>query len=213
LKTNPIQIGESCLQWSFGDALDEPAIHRTLAAFNALRRSPRLAALGVVDLVPAYHTLALHFQGSEAQGPQIASEAGSLLSKLPESPIAPKGALHILRVDYCGADLQRVANAAGLDPLEVVRRHTAPEYLVAMIGFQPHFPYLFGLDPMLQTPRLDRPRLHVPAGSVAIGGSQTGVYPAESPGGWNLIGQTDPGPLRRIMPGDRIRFADKERSI
>ena len=95
----------------------------------------------------------------------------------------------------------------------MIARHSAPTYTVATIGFAPGFPYLSGLDPALALPRLATPRLRVPAGSVAIGGAQTGVYPRESPGGWRLIGRTplrlfDPlrMPPSTLAPGDRVRF-------
>ena len=91
----------------------------------------------------------------------------------------------------------------------MIKRHTAVEYMVAMIGFRPHFPYLLGLDPSLVTPRLDTPRLKVPAGAVAIGAEQTGVYPEASPGGWNILGMTDPELLKAINPGDTIVFQRK----
>jgi inhibitor of KinA len=96
---------------------------------------------------------------------------------------------------------------------ELIALHTAPEYLVYMLGFRPGFPFLGGLDPRLFSPRLATPRVAVPAGSVGIGGQQTGVYPVRSPGGWRLLGRT---PLRIFSPevdppfalsaGDRLRF-------
>ncbi|MDO5356551.1 MAG: 5-oxoprolinase subunit PxpB [Conchiformibius sp.] len=89
-----------------------------------------------------------------------------------------------------GADLHEVAAFHGISAEEVVARHTAPTYTVFMMGFQPGFPYLFGLPKHLHTPRRDVPRTEVPAGSVGIGGSQTGVYPFASPGGWQIIGRT-----------------------
>jgi KipI family sensor histidine kinase inhibitor len=109
-------------------------------------------------------------------------------------------------VRYDGPDLGRVALTHGITEREVAERHAAAEYQVAMIGFRPHFPYLLGLDPALVTPRLATPRLKVPAGSVAIGGQQTGIYPVESPGGWNIIGRTDPVLLTPILPGDIVVF-------
>lgn len=112
-----------------------------------------------------------------------------------------------------GPDLQVVADHAGLSVEEVVRRHTSAEYVVFFVGFQPGFAYLGGLDPALHTPRRAAPRLEVPAGSVGIGGAQTGIYPAASPGGWQLIGRTvstlfDPArnPPTLLQPGDRVRF-------
>ncbi|MGH8111030.1 MAG: 5-oxoprolinase subunit PxpB [Rhodanobacteraceae bacterium] len=112
-----------------------------------------------------------------------------------------------------GPDLEAVARHAEIDPDQVVARHVAIEYTVAMLGFAPGFPYLLGLDAALHVPRRANPRTRVPAGSVAIGGAQTGIYPGELPGGWNLIGQTplvlfDPQrePPCLLAPGDRVRF-------
>jgi KipI family sensor histidine kinase inhibitor len=112
-----------------------------------------------------------------------------------------------------GPDLDALASHAKLTAADVIARHTAATYTVAMLGFAPGFPYLFGLDPALEMPRRASPRTRVPAGSVAIGGAQTGIYPSELPGGWQLIGRTplalfdaqrDPPSL--LMPGDRVRF-------
>ncbi len=112
-----------------------------------------------------------------------------------------------------GPDLEDVARHAGLQPERVVEIFSAAEYLVYFVGFATCFPYLGGLPPELATPRLAAPRKHVPAGSVAIGGAQAGIYPLASPGGWRLIGRTalrlfdpsaEPPPLLRM--GDRVRF-------
>ena len=116
-----------------------------------------------------------------------------------------------------GPDLEDVARHAGLSPERVVELHTAADYEVAFVGFATCFPYLAGLPPAIATPRLSAPRKLVPAGSVAIGGSQAGIYPLASPGGWRLIGRT---PLRLFDPhgqppallrmGDRVRFVAAE---
>jgi KipI family sensor histidine kinase inhibitor len=112
-----------------------------------------------------------------------------------------------------GSDLESSASELGLSPAELIARHTAGDYTVAMIGFAPGFPYLSGLDPALALPRLATPRARVAAGSVAIGGAQTGIYPRESPGGWRVLGRTpwvlfdpDRQPPTRLLPGDRVRF-------
>jgi len=114
---------------------------------------------------------------------------------------------------YDGPDLSDVAALTGFSIEDVIARHGAVEYRVAMLGFAPGFPYLLGLDPVLAVPRRSDPRQRVPAGSVAIGGQQTGIYPAELPGGWQLIGRT---PLQlfdvaadvpsRLAAGDRVCF-------
>lgn len=115
-----------------------------------------------------------------------------------------------------GPDLEAVARHTGLSSDEVIRRHSEASYLVYFIGFMPGFAYLGGLDPQLVTPRHDQPRLSIPAGSVGIGGEQTGVYPMASPGGWQLLGRTtlplfDPQerPPNLLQPGDRVHFTVK----
>lgn len=208
---NPFFLSESCLQYSFGETIDEDILHQTLGAFRHLNDHSELNALGVTDIVPAYNKLAVHFCGSENRHAEIADAAERLIGQ--SNPAKPTdGTLHTLPVIYNGEDLERVAEQAQITAKDVIKKHSAPDYLVAMIGFQPHFPYLFGLDPALETPRLHSPRLRVPAGAVAIGGAQTGVYPTESPGGWNLIGRTDPDLLKPIRPGDRVRFTVQEGS-
>lgn len=119
-------------------------------------------------------------------------------------------------VDYGGEhgpDLEEVARLTGLTAGEVVSRHAGGDYVVFFLGFLPGFAYLGGLDPRLHVPRRATPRLSVPAGSVGIGGAQTGIYPLAVPGGWQLIGRTcevlfDPTrtPPTLLAPGDRVRF-------
>jgi|TARA_B110001454_G_C12575927_1_gene373958 inhibitor of KinA len=112
-----------------------------------------------------------------------------------------------------GPDLDRVCEYTGLSSDEVIKRHTAGNYLVYFIGFSPGFPYIGGMDETLATPRLDTPRKKVPLGSVAVANNQTGIYPIESPGGWNLIGRT-PLPIFNINDpenslvdiGDKLHF-------
>lgn len=112
-----------------------------------------------------------------------------------------------------GPDLDFVAVYHHMSPEEVIRKHSEVVYRVGMMGFTPGFAYLMGLDSTLATPRLETPRTHVPAGSVGIAGGQTGIYPLESPGGWQIIGRTekklfDPedDPYFLLSPGDLVRF-------
>ena len=133
-------------------------------------------------------------------------------------PQAPSNGsrLHNVPVRYggdTGPDFDTVCRSHTIDAKTLIQLHTTPEYLVTAIGFVPGFPYLQGLPKKLETPRLSTPRRRVPAGSVGIGGSQTGVYPFETPGGWHLIGRTDTrlfDPIRcapaLLQPGDRVRF-------
>ena len=123
---------------------------------------------------------------------------------------------HAVPVHYDGPDLERVAAHAGLGISETIDRHAAARYRVAFVGFQPGFGYLSGLPEELATPRLPSPRARIPPGSVAIGGAWSGIYPSESPGGWNLIGRADvllfdPGaaPPALLSPGDVVRFVPR----
>ena len=129
---------------------------------------------------------------------------------------APQGCEPVeISVRYDGADLADVAALAGVSAEEVVRRHSVPDYLVAFVGFAPGFAYLVGGDPLLELPRLLEPRTRIPAGSVAIAGPYSAVYPAATPGGWLLIGTTDrvlfdpdSGDPALLTSGRRVRFRE-----
>ncbi|EOV9015052.1 5-oxoprolinase subunit PxpB [Cronobacter muytjensii] len=119
-----------------------------------------------------------------------------------------------------GPDLAEVARHAGLSEKQVVEKHSQVDYVVYFIGFQPGFPYLGGLAPELATPRRAEPRLSVPAGSVGIGGSQTGIYPLPTPGGWQIIGHTplalfnpQKNPPGLLAPGDTVRFVPQQGGV
>jgi KipI family sensor histidine kinase inhibitor len=218
-------LAEDTLLLRFGEAIDLATNARVHAAARALR----VAALrGVVDIAPAYATLLVRFDPCTRSHEELAealraATAATLdpgLRRDDESKHdSPPGAsTRMVAIPVCyggddGPDLEAVAKHAELSPDEVTARHTAAEYTVAMIGFAPGFPYLLGLDPALAMPRRADPRTRVPAGSVAIGGAQTGIYPRELPGGWQLIGRTplslfDPAraPPCLLAPGDRVRF-------
>ncbi|ELY2796117.1 5-oxoprolinase subunit PxpB [Cronobacter dublinensis] len=119
-----------------------------------------------------------------------------------------------------GPDLADVARHAGLSEKQVVEKHSQVDYVVYFLGFQPGFPYLGGLAPELATPRRAEPRLSVPAGSVGIGGSQTGIYPLPTPGGWQIIGHTplalfnpQKNPPGLLAPGDTVRFVPQPEGV
>ena len=184
---------------------DLATVHRLHAALRELDPP------GVVELVPAYRTVLI------VADPGQAEALDDLAARLPGLELPPAEAVAGEAVDipvrYDGEDLPEVAGLTGLEPEEVVRRHTAPEYTVAFLGFSPGFPYLVGLDPALQVPRRDTPRTSIPAGSVGLAGNQTGIYPTATPGGWQLIGRTevtlfDPArdPPALLAPGTRLRF-------
>ncbi len=140
------------------------------------------------------------------------SESLEMSSREVEIPVVYGGS--------AGPDLAVVASHSGLTQQQVVEAHASAQYVVYFIGFQPGFPYMAGLDERLYTPRRAEPRVAVPAGSVGIGGSQTGVYPFTSPGGWQLIGQTDitlfnpqNQPPTYLRPGDSVRFVPQKGGI
>ena len=204
-------LGDACLCWELGSVIDRLTSLRVLYIYRQLQKNGELARLGVHDLVPSYTALAAHADPL-CDWESVRRLVDGCIVGMPtdEARLSERSVRHVLPVSYHGEDLQRVAEHAGIAPDEVIRRHTAPEYLVAMIGFRPHFPYLLGLDSSLVSPRLDSPRLAVPAGAVAIGGEQTGVYPETSPGGWNILGLTSPELLYAIEPGDTVLFTRAE---
>lgn len=206
-------VSERSLRVRFAGGPDVATSARVEAARLALWAA-RLP--GLVEVTPAYASVLLTFrlEGLEATElvrrvaqlvPRAAAQGPTLHGRRVEVPTCYEGA--------CAPDLAEVAALRGLTAPEVVRLHAAPEYVVAFLGFAPGFPYLLGLDPRLSTPRLERPRLRVAPGSVAIAGGQAGIYPSATPGGWRLLGQT---PLRlfeatrpepaTFAPGDRVRF-------
>jgi KipI family sensor histidine kinase inhibitor len=164
---------------------------------------------GVVDAVPGHRTVLVTWDDEPPS--DLAVVARRVLAD-PE----PGGAAATLRripVEYDGADLEVVSELSGLSVDEVISRHGAAEYTVAFLGFAPGFAYLVGGDGRLHVPRRDEPRQRVPAGSVAIAGPYSGIYPREAPGGWRLLGRTglvlfdpDRRPPALLAPGDRVRF-------
>ncbi len=199
-------IGDGCLCWALGEGIDLGTSGRVHRLYRALKADDVLAGLGVVDVVPSYNAVAVYFDPGRCDPSAVRDRVRGLLPAADADEDWLPGEEHRFPVVYDGEDLDRVARFAGLPVDEVVRIHSSGRYTVAMIGFQPHYPYLIGLDERLATPRLDRPRTRIPAGTVAIGGAQTGIYPSPSPGGWNLIGRTRTDLLPSLKPGDRVRF-------
>jgi KipI family sensor histidine kinase inhibitor len=193
------RLGDRALRVEVGD-LD--AVHRLVAAIGG-------SVPGVVDVIPAWRTVTIRLDPT-ADLDDIASTVEAL--DLREAP-TPASREHLLPVRYDGADLEAVAGRAGMSVDELVARHTEATYTVAFLGFVPGFAYLSGLDQGLATPRRPTPRRSVGAGAVGIADDVTGVYPTDSPGGWNLLGHTavtlfdvraDPPSL--LAPGDVVRF-------
>ncbi|MGZ8744362.1 MAG: 5-oxoprolinase subunit B family protein [Nocardioides sp.] len=168
---------------------------------------------GVVDIVPAARTLLLVTDPTVAS---LSSVEDVVRTTEPRAGRGGWGELVEIPVTYDGEDLREAATLLGCDAAELVRRHTAAEWTVAFCGFIPGFGYLTSTDWSAEVPRRSSPRKKVPPGSVALAGEFAGVYPRESPGGWQLIGRTeltmfDPArdPAAILRPGVRVRFVDE----
>lgn len=184
-------------------------LDETLALFASLETD---RVDGIEDMVPAARTLMIRFRPDRLSAERLAAE---IAERDLSARIAPSDKLVEIPVRYDGEDLNDVAELTGLSVEEVIRRHTESTFTVAFCGFAPGFGYLVGGDPTLQVPRRQSPRTKIPAGSVALAGAFSGVYPQNSPGGWQIIGTTplkmwdlsrDPPAL--FQPGYRVRFVD-----
>lgn len=187
----------------FGTTLDREANRRVQRTAQAVLADPHPA---LTDVVPGYSTLYLEYDTSRLNETLLRR----WLSKLPEGEL-PAGRRHTLGVVYDGPDLEAVADHTGLSVAEVVARHSAKDYDVYAVGFTPGLAFLGRLEPELRLPRRPSPRPRVEAGTVAIAGAQTAVYPVASPGGWQLLGRAarhvyKPGGGPLFAPGDTVRF-------
>lgn len=197
-----------CIAWTHLEPA--AAFQQVQQAFQQLQSVPLQAQR---ELVPGFASLTIHFD--PLLDCPLREEIEQHLHSAAEQPI-PEARLVTIPVCYdleYAFDLPEIARIHQLEISAVIELHCSAEYRVQMIGFTPGFPYLAGLPAMLATPRRAEPRLHLPAGSVAIGGEQTGIYPVASPGGWQIIGRTPMGlffpdrdPPTRLQPGDRVRF-------
>lgn len=180
----------------FGNEISEELNQQVNAYAQAVTEA---AIPGIVELVPTYRSLCVHYEPELIDYSHLYSRLKRLLGQLTHVTQAPQEEIHIpvLYGGDFGPDLPHVAALHGLAEEEVIRLHCAPSYLIYMMGFLPGFCYLGGLDERIATPRLQTPRSSIPAGSVGIAGSQTGIYPLDSPGGWQLIGRT---PLKLYDP-------------
>jgi inhibitor of KinA len=210
-------MGDQALIAEFGDRIDPALSARIAFLAHRLRES---LPFGVLDIVPAYATLALHYDpaavGSGTSPYEALAETigAWLKTQTTEAPAAGR----VVEIPVCyggafGEDLESLARSRSLSADDVIAIHSGADYHVHMLGFVPGFAYLGGLDARLATPRRDTPRPHVPAGSVGIGGAQTGVYPLDTPGGWQIIGRTplqlfrpDASPPCLLDAGDTVRF-------
>jgi KipI family sensor histidine kinase inhibitor len=192
---------------------------QVLALHSVLREAGPRTFPGLLDVVPAAKTLLL-VSDDPATLPHIRAAVARVASGITDeeaaaSAVRPRARVVEVEVAYDGEDLAEVARLTGLSPHEVAAAHTGTPWTVAFGGFVPGFSYLVGGDPRLQVPRRAEPRTHVPAGSVALAGTYSGIYPRVSPGGWQLIGHTraplwdlDRDPPALLQPGDLVRFMD-----
>ena len=212
--------GDCCLMVEFGQKVDRETNLRARALAEYLVEHP---LPGVLDVVPALTTVAVHYRPealadparSESPYERLADRVEQILHSAVERA-AP--ASRTVEIPVCyggefGPDLEEVARARKLAPDEAIALHAQSPHIVYMLGFAPGFPYIAGLDERLAVPRRATPRLKIPVGTIAIAGNQSVVYSIETPGGWNLIGRT---PLRVFTPevdppsllraGDAVRF-------
>ena len=190
----------------------DESLDAVLRATGALEAA---AIPGVRELVPAYTTIAIFSEvtGLEEIRTKVEDALRSVSAKSARTVRAAEIEVPVCYEPAFALDLDVVAQHTGLSPDEVVTRHCGASYRVNCVGFTPGFPYLSGLPAELATPRRASPRKEIPAGAVAIGGTQTGIYPRKSPGGWNIIGLTplrlfdvDRNPPATFHAGDRVRF-------
>lgn len=207
-----LTAGDSSMLIEFGDEISKE-INRKITATIQMMREQHIE--GVVDTIPAFCSLLINYDPRIVSYEQLEERMRQLVRLDIPAEQAQK---RVIEIPVCyggeyGPDLENIAELAGLTKEEVIRIHSSEEYLIYMLGFLPGFAYLGGLDERIHTPRLANPRIKINAGSVGIGGSQTGIYPLDSPGGWQLLGMTPVkvyDPVREVPilyeAGDYIRF-------
>ncbi|GGK07680.1 allophanate hydrolase [Lentibacillus kapialis] len=206
-------VGDSAVKIQFQDDVT-PSLNRRIQLFSRKLYNHRIE--GVVEWVPAYDSLTVYYQPHQIRYRDLCQKLDQVFQLESEANEAG-GGLITIPVVYGGdngPDLERVAAVNELSADDVITLHTRNTYLVYMLGFLPGFPYLGGLDKRIATSRLEEPRGKISAGSVGIAHEQTGIYPIESPGGWNIIGKT---PIQLfdvhkenaflLRPGDEVRFS------
>jgi inhibitor of KinA len=203
-----VALGDSALLVEFEERIDGAINERCIALAEAIQARD---VAGVRDVVPAYRTVGIYFDPLRTDRVGLERELHEII-RTPAQPAAARRP--VVRVPVCygggdGPDLAEVARFAACSPVEVVALHTRAVYRVFMLGFSPGFAYLGSVDARIAAPRRATPRTAVPAGSVGIAGQQTGIYPSETPGGWQLVGRT---PLRmfdfRRTPPSFLRAGD-----
>jgi KipI family sensor histidine kinase inhibitor len=204
--------GDSAITVEFSRSIDDAANQRVLALDRILANAP---VAGVTETVPTYRSLLVHYDPVLVDFDTL----GEKLTSLAQHPVPPTTKTRRWRIPVAyggehGIDLEDVARTLNTTPEDIVARHVAGDYRVAMIGFTPGWSYLSGLENFLHMPRRQNPRLLTPAGTVSIGGVQTGVQCLAGPSGWHLLGRTavrtyqlHRDPIFLLEPGDRVTFS------
>jgi inhibitor of KinA len=189
-----VSAGDAAVIVEFAERIDVAINARAIAVADAVRA---LAQTGIRDVVPTFRSVAIYFDPLRTEQDRLMERLLDLASTVPAPPSVDPTPIRI-PVQYGGTfgpDLSEVARFAGATESEVVALHTSTAYRVFMLGFVPGFAYMGIVDARIAAPRRPTPRTSVPAGSVAIAGAQTGIYPLETPGGWQLIGRTTVKPF------------------
>lgn len=211
-KAKFIPAGDVSLVMEFGNSISPLINSKIRNMANILIQTP---IKGIIEIIPTYRSISIIYNPIEIEYDELVNHLTELESSLGEGT---KGEIRIVELptvyggEY-GPDIEYVAKHNNLTVDEVIKIHTSRDYLLYMLGFTPGFGYLGGMSEKIATPRLQTPRTKIPAGSTGIAGSQTGIYPIDSPGGWQLIGRTpiklyDPlaEPPVLLNAGDYIRF-------
>jgi inhibitor of KinA len=222
-----VPLGDSALIVRVRDEFEDASEQTLDAVLRAFQQIEDSAIPGVIEVAPAYTSIAVFFnpitvakatETSDDVFDWVATRIRAAVAGVVDPGRTARSRLQTVEIPACydpefALDIDDVARRANISASEVIRLHSATEYRVACIGFVPGFPFLTGLPKKLATPRRDVPRKEIPTGSVGIGGAQTGIYPLRSPGGWNLIGRTplrlfdpDKNPPTLLRAGDRVRF-------
>ena len=199
-------LSENCFIYNVSDRLNLSDNLKILQIYRDILFDKNfMIQNNIYDLVPTYNSLAFHVTISDLKLFEkivlARIEGVDFIKELPSKS-------HYIDVVYDGIDLENISKKLNLSASEIIKKHTSKEYHIAMLGFKPYFPYLLGLDESISLPRLDTPRNRVAKGSIGIGGSQTTVFPLETPSGWNIIGNTSFDDFTSFSAGDKIIFRE-----